>query len=301
MSAGRSVPRWTVARTPSPATIRSPEPAHCRVMKTLVCVKQVGVVADELEFTPDGRAVDPDFLDYALNEWDACAVEAALTLREAAGGEAVAVTVGDDEADKVVQRALAMGVDRGIRVDLVTQDPLGVARALAAVAQPESPDLVLCGVQSADLANGAVGAALAGRLGPPVGGGPGGVGGGGVGAALAGLLELPFVGVAVAIERDGDALQVERELEGGLRERVAVRLPAVVSVQTGINSPRYVNFRQLKAAEATGIDVRPGDDAPGASGWTMAEPPAGEGAEMLAGRAPDVAQRILELVAERRS
>src|SRR3954469_10500301 len=277
MSAGRSVPRWPVARTPSPATTRSPEPAHCRVMKTLVCVKQVGVVADELEFTPDGRAVDPDFLDYALNEWDACAVEAALTLREAAGGEAVAVTVGDDEADRVVQRALAMGVDRGIRVDLVTQDPLGVARALAAVAQPESPDLVLCGVQSADLANGAVG------------------------AALAGLLELPFVGVAVAIERDGDALQVERELEGGLRERVAVRLPAVVSVQTGINSPRYVNFRQIKAAEATEIDVRSGDDAPGAGGWTMAEPPAGDGAEMLSGRAPDVAQRILELVAERRS
>jgi len=251
--------------------------AHCRLMKTLVCVKQVGAVADELEFTPDGRAVDPDFLDYALNEWDDCAVEAALRLGEAAGGETVAVTVGDDEADKVVQRALAMGVDRGIRVDLVTQDPLAVARALQAVAGPESPDLVLCGVQSADLANGAVG------------------------AALAGLLELPFVGVAVAIERDGDALQVERELEGGLRERVAVRLPAVVSVQTGINSPRYVNFRQLKAAEATGIEVRAADAAPGATGWEMAEPPAGEGAEMLAGRAPEVAQRILELVTERRS
>src|SRR5262245_36398255 len=246
-------------------------------MKTLVCVKQVGTVADELEFTADGRAVDPDFLDYALNEWDACAVEAALTLREAAGGEVTAVTVGDDEADKVVQRALAMGADRGVRVELVTQDPLAVARALSAMAAPESPDLVLCGVQSADLANGAVG------------------------AALAGLLGLPFAGVAVAIERDGRGLHVERELEGGLRERLGVQLPAVVSVQTGINSPRYVNFRQLKAAEATAIDVRSGDDAPGANGWQMAEPPAGEGAEMLAGRAPDVARRIVELVAERRS
>jgi len=112
---------------------------------------------------------------------------------------------------------------------------------------------------------------------------------------------LPFAGVAVAIERDGDGLQVERELEGGLRERLAVQLPAVVSVQTGINSPRYVNFRQLKAAEATEIDVRGADDAPGASGWRMAEPEAGEGAEMLAGRAPEVAERILALVAERRS
>src|SRR3954447_27037984 len=167
-------------------------------MKTLVCVKQVGVVADELEFTPDGRAVDPDFLDYSLNEWDACAVEAALTLRDAHGGEVLAVTAGDDEADKVVQRALAMGADRGVRIDLTTQDPLSAARALTTVAAGESPDLVPCGVQSADLANGAVG------------------------AALAGLLGLPFVGVAVAVEREGDGLLVSRELEGGLLEQVAV-------------------------------------------------------------------------------
>ena len=73
------------------------------------------------------------------------------------------------------------------------------------------------------------------------------------------------------------------------------------AVQTGINSPRYVNFRQLKAAEATGIDVRDGADAPGATGWQMAEPPKGEGAEMLPGRAAEVAARIVELVGERRS
>ena len=120
-------------------------------MKTLVCIKQVGSVADDLEFTDDGRAIDPDFLDYALNEWDACAVEAALALREAEPGEVIALTAGDDEADKVVQRALAMGADRGVRIALQTQDPLSAARALAAVAGAESPDLVLCGVQSADL------------------------------------------------------------------------------------------------------------------------------------------------------
>ena len=136
---------------------------------------------------------------------------------------------------------------------------------------------MLCGVQSADLANGAVG------------------------AALAGLLGLPFVGVAVAVEREGDGLLVSRELEGGLLEQVAVQLPAVVSVQTGINSPRYVNFRQLKQAEATSIDLREAADAPGATGWRMVEPPQGEGAEMLPGRAADVAARIVELVSERRS
>ena len=246
-------------------------------MKTLVCIKQVGTVADDLEFTDDGRAIDPDFLDYALNEWDACAVEAALALRDADGGEVVAVTAGVDEADNVVQRALAMGADRGVRIALQTQDPLSAARALATVAGAESPDLVLCGVQSADLANGAVG------------------------AALAGLLGLPFVGVVVAVEREGDGLLVSRELEGGLLEQVAVQLPAVVSVQTGINSPRYVNFRQLKQAEATPIDLREATDEPGATGWRMVEPPQGEGAEMLPGRAAEVAARIVELVSERRS
>ena len=90
-------------------------------------------------------------------------------------------------------------------------------------------------------------------------------------------------------------------VEALVRERLALQLPAVVSVQTGINSPRYVNFRQLKAAEGTEIEVRGGADAPGATGWAMAEPPAGEGAEMLPGRAADVAQRIVNLVTERRS
>jgi electron transfer flavoprotein beta subunit len=86
-----------------------------------------------------------------------------------------------------------------------------------------------------------------------------------------------------------------------MREQVAVQLPAVVSVQTGINSPRYVNFRQLKQAEATTIDVRAGADAPGATAWRMDEPAQGEGAEMLPGRAAEVAARIVELVGERRS
>ncbi len=247
-------------------------------MKILVCVKQVGTLADELELTRDARAVDPDFLDYSLNEWDACAIEAALALRDASGGgEVVAVTVGDDEADSVLHRALAMGADRGIRLDLVTQDPLSVARALAPLVAAESPDLVLAGVLSADLANGAV---------------PG---------ALAGLAGLPFVAVAVRVEIEGARLLVSRELEGGLVERVALDLPAVVSVQTGINAPRYVNFRQLKQAEATDLDVRAASDSPGAIGWQLAAPERGEGAEMLPGRAGDIAARILELVAERRS
>ena len=103
-------------------------------MKLVVCVKQVGSLGDEVEFTDDERDVDPDYLDYALNEWDSFATEEALRLLEAAGdGEVVAVTVGDEDAEDAMRRALAMGADRGIRIwadELAGADPITVARAL---------------------------------------------------------------------------------------------------------------------------------------------------------------------------
>ena len=243
----------------------------------MVCVKQAGSLSDEIEFSADGLAVDPDFLDLALNEWDACAIEEALILREAAGGEAVAVTVGGADAEPAVRRALAMGADRGVRIALDSADPLAVARALAEVARAESPDLVLCGAQSSDAANGAVG------------------------GALAGLLGLPFVGVVVKLARDASTIVAHRELEGGLVEIVECDLPAVVAVQTGINTPRYVTFRQIKQADATDLDERAADAPAGARLLAMALPERGEGAAMLAGRPGEIAARIAELVAERRS
>ena len=88
-------------------------------MRLLVCVKQVGVLGDEIELDASGLDVDPDYLERALNEWDAAAIEEALVLREAAGsGEVVLVTAGDDEADETIRRGLAMGADRAIRIDL---------------------------------------------------------------------------------------------------------------------------------------------------------------------------------------
>src|SRR6202007_558937 len=112
--------------------------------------------------------VDPDFLDRALNEWDACATEEALRIRERVdGGEVVVVTVGDAEAEAALRRCLAMGADRAIRVDAEPLDPISTARALAGVVASESPDLVLTGVQSADSVQGSTGAALAELAGLP--------------------------------------------------------------------------------------------------------------------------------------
>ena len=114
-------------------------------MKIVVCVKQVAVLGDEVEFTPDERGVDPDYFEFALNEWDSYATEEAVRIKEAAGdGEVVVVTCGDDEAEDALRRCLAMGADRAVRVDgkdLEIGDPISTARALAGVVDATLPEL----------------------------------------------------------------------------------------------------------------------------------------------------------------
>jgi electron transfer flavoprotein beta subunit len=250
-------------------------------LKIVVCVKQVGALGDEVEFTDDERDVDPDYLDYALNEWDSYATEEALRLRDAAGdGEVVAVTVGDEDAEDAMRRALAMGADRGVRIwsdELAGADPITVARALADVVRSESPDLVLTGVQSSDAVQAATG------------------------TALAELLDLPRVAVVTKLEVGNGTATVHRELEGGLVDVVEVDTPAVLTIQTGINEPRYATLRAIKQAEQKEIEVRePGDlGTPSSRVRRMFVPPKGEGAEMLDGDAATVAQRIKEIVEER--
>jgi electron transfer flavoprotein beta subunit len=247
-------------------------------VKVVVCVKQVAVLGDEVEFTDDERDVDPDYLDYALNEWDTYATEEALRLSEAAGdGEVVVVSVGPEDAEEAMRRCLAMGAHRGIRIDTDDPlDPIQLGRALAEVVRAESPDLVFAGVQSADSVQAATG------------------------TALAELLDLPRVAVVTKIELGDGKATVNRELEGGLLDVVEVDTPALFTIQTGINEPRYATLRAIKQAEEKEIDVRqPGDL--GGSAYRVKKmfvPPKGEGAEMLNGSAADVAQKIKEIVEE---
>jgi electron transfer flavoprotein beta subunit len=249
-------------------------------MKVVVCVKQVAALGDEVEFTDDERDVDPDFLDYALNEWDTYATEEALRLTEASGGEVVVVSVGPEDVEDCMRRCLAMGADRGIRVESDEKlDPIQVARALVEVVQGESPDLVFTGVQSADAVQAATG------------------------TALAELLDLPRVAVVTKIELGDGKATVSRELEGGLVDIVEVDTPALLTIQTGINEPRYATLRAIKQAEEKEIDVRqPGDlGEPAYRVRKMFVPPKGEGAEMLNGSAADVAQRIKEIVEDKKT
>jgi electron transfer flavoprotein beta subunit len=247
-------------------------------VKVVVCVKQAARLEDEIEFVDDGRALDPDFLEWGLNEWDSFAVEEALRLRDAHGGEVVVVSAGEDEAGEALRRCLAMGADRAVRVwsdALAGADPVVLARALACAVRAESPDLVLCGVQSADAVQGATGGALAGALG------------------------LPVVAVVVAVELDGRTAVVRRELEGGLLDVVEVDLPAVLTIQTGINEPRYVTMRSVQEARGAEIAlVEPDEVGPAAAVVRALSVPERRRAETIAGGAAAVAGRIAELVRE---
>jgi electron transfer flavoprotein beta subunit len=256
-----------------------------------VCVKQVAALDDEFEMLEDGTGVDPDFIEHDLNEWDRFAVEAALQLRDAAGeGDVVVLTVGDEEADEALLACLAMGADRAIRVwddALEGGDALAVARVLAGALEKESPDLVLCGVQSSDAVNGATGVALAAHLG------------------------MPRVAVVRHLEYDAAARQVtvERELEGGLVEVLRSRCPAVLTVQTGINEPRYATLRAVKQArekplevvapEDLGVDADAVADASGSRLRRLAHPEKSAGAQMIDGSPAEVAARIADIVRER--
>jgi electron transfer flavoprotein beta subunit len=237
----------------------------------------VKVLGDEIEFRPDGRDVDPGSLERSLNEWDACAVEEALRLRERLGGEVVVVTVGDEGADAALRRCLAMGADRAVRVVAEPLDPVSTARALAGPVRAESPTLVLAGAQSADSAQGSTG------------------------AALAGLLGLPQVAVVTRLEWDGAATAVvHRELEGGLVDVVEVDTPALLTVQTGINAPRYANLRAIKQAEQQEIAVVAAQAGEAAYRVRrMFAPPRAAGAELLDGDPAQIAERILTIVRER--
>lgn len=252
-------------------------------MKIVVCIKQVAALGDEVEFSDDGLDVDPDYVELALNEWDGYATEEALRIREQAGGEGdevVVVSAGGEEVDAALRRCLAMGADRGVRVELTGRaDPFTVARALAPVVAREQPDLVFAGVQSSDGVQAATGIALAELLGLP--------------------------GVAVVKQLDWDATarraRVHRELEGGLVDVVDVETPALLTIQTGINEPRYATLRAIKQAEQKEIAVEAAESGgePAYRVRRMFVPPKGEGAEMLAGGPAQVAARIAELVNER--
>ncbi|MGM0604122.1 MAG: electron transfer flavoprotein subunit beta/FixA family protein [Halobacteriota archaeon] len=208
-------------------------------MKVLVTVKEVAEVEDDFEL--DGTAIDERYLEYDLNEWDDYAIEAGVRLAEANDDvEVVSVSIGPERSEETIRMALAKGVDRAIRVwdeAIEGVDLLDVATKTAifdAVVEAEAPDLVLTGVQAHDDSFGATGVSIASECG----------------------YEWSAVVNALDLDVEAGLAHVRRELEGGVEEVTDVELPAVLTIQTGINEPRYASLRGIRMAQRKEIDVQ---------------------------------------------
>jgi electron transfer flavoprotein beta subunit len=248
-------------------------------MKIMVCIKHAMTVGDDIDFAPDGGDVDPALLEGSLNEWDAAALEEAVLIREKQAPEAqvIAVTVGAEPVEASLRQCLARGADHAMRVDgLNRQDPIAVASALGDVARQLQPDLIFCGVQSSDWAQAATG------------------------SAIAGFLDWPLVAVVRELRLDPQtrSARATRELEGGRLDVVESDLPAVLSIQTGINAPRYATLRAIKQAERRELQVIPAPPAPefGHCDRRMYLPSKGAGAQMLGTDPAQVAAKVVEII-----
>ena len=203
-------------------------------MKIVVCIKQV--VTRDWQVRPDEARTwirDGD-AEFEMNEPDAYALEAALRLREAHGGEVIVVSAGPSRVTQVLREALARGADRALHVEgeaLARGDAFVVAAALGGAIGPESPDLVLTGLQSDDMGFGQTGVVLAERLG------------------------LAHATIIMDVQVQGSSVRVKRELEGGWFQWLEMPLPALLTIQSGINQLRYATLKGIMAAKKKEIRV----------------------------------------------
>ena len=253
-------------------------------MIILVAVKQVAALDEDFEIRPDGKDVEPDFLVRDLNEWDDFSLEEAMKIKEAAGGtpEVVTVCVGPEDADEALRKCLAKGADRAIRIwddTLEGADSIAIARVIAAVAKRESPDLLFAGVQSSDHTFASTG------------------------IATAALLDWPHAAVVTSLTYSPGAKTAvfRRELEGGILHEMQIECPAVLTIQLGINTPRYASLRAIKQAAAKPIEVLSLEDLGVAAGGSASRvrrmyiPEKGR-AEMIEGSVEDKAARLAQII-----
>jgi electron transfer flavoprotein beta subunit len=201
-------------------------------MNVFVCIKQVPARDSILRVSPDERWVEETDLSYEMNEPDSFALEEGLRLKEQHGGEVIAVAAGPPRTAAVIREALAKGADRGI---LIEDDSLGragslaTARALAAALKDEDVDLILTGLQSDD------------------------TGFGQTGVILAELLGFPHASIVIEVAvRDG-ILHARRELEAGWFQGFELPLPALLTIQSGINKVRYATLMGIKKAKTKSL------------------------------------------------
>lgn len=257
-------------------------------MEILICVKRVPDMSEnEIALNDAGTDIERDELVYSVNEPDNYAVEEALQIVSRVGGTVTVVTVGAEDDEEILRREMAMGANNGVLISdeaFGGSDGRGVAAILKAFVQRGNYDLILTGVQAES-------------------------GGAQVGGMLAAMLDYPFASLVNSIEvLDGGKLRIGREIAGGNKEINEIDLPCVLSLQTGINEPRYVGMRGIRAVASVPIATYGAAELGlerSAVGETAAKvkrvdyfvPELGKGAEMLEGSRDENIEKLVEMVA----
>jgi len=256
-------------------------------MNIIVCVTRVPLTQDvDLRIDPSGKQIDKSRLAFIINEWDSYAAEEAVLIKEKFGGTVTVVTIGPKQDEEVLRKVLAMGADRAVRVD-PGDSPLDgavISKILAEIAKQNDCDLVFTGVQTDDLNEGVVGSMLAGHLGVAH-------------AAVVNGLEMEAGGPA----------KVNVELEGGIDEVFNLQLPAVLTIQSGINEPRYVSImavrkaakKEMKVMVLSDLGLSEADLTPHTVIEEMFLPPETGHAEMIEGAPGEVADALFNIMKEK--
>ena len=247
-------------------------------MKILVCMKQVPQKDAPLKLNESGTWIRED-VSYEVNEPDAYALEEALRQKEKHGGEVVVITAGPARSQTVLREGLAKGADRAIHLEdsgFVGLDAFNTAKAFAAAIKDEQFDLIFTGLQSDDY-----GYAQTGVI-------------------LAQILGWPHATIIMQIDKSESGIKVKRELEAGFFQHVDMPLPAVLTIQSGINKLRYATLIGIKQAKNKPMRKVTMDEVKGSLGDNMQKieklyiPQKTKKTEMLEGAPAEVAKKLVE-------
>jgi electron transfer flavoprotein beta subunit len=256
-------------------------------MEIIVCVKRVPETAEaEVKIAEGERSIEESGLVFDINEWDNYALEEALLLKERFGGSVTVVTMGPKESDETLRMCLAKGADSAVRLTderFANSDGYATARILSQAIKGMDFDIVLTGAQTSD------------------------DGYAQVGVTLAELLGVPHASLVRKIEIEEGIARVNRELEGGLEEVLEVELPAVFTIQTGINEPRYASILGIRRAMKKEIKVlgleelglseeEVGEDGSKTRLEKLFTPPVERMAEILRGTPEEVSAELTEIL-----
>ena len=248
-------------------------------MKIVVAIKQVPARDSQLRIASSSKWIEEADLTHEINEPDAYALEEGLQLKEKHGGEVVVVCAGPAEAAQTIREALAKGADRAIHIETgeaADFDPLATARVLAAGLKPEAPDLILTGLQSDDLGYGQTG------------------------VILAELLSLPHATIIMQVEKQDGGIRVKRELEDGWFQHVEMPLPALLTIQSGINKLRYATLMGIKKAKTkevkrlTAADLGAGSAKPAVALERVYVPARTKRTQLFEGNPKEAAAKLIE-------